>query len=126
MADTGLIPVFTTQFSARLDLALQQMGSKLRGKVDEYSGYVGKQASPLQLLSAVQSRAPSGRFAPKTNTPQGFVRRWVFPVDRVIDQYFDNFDQLRTIVEPKSKAVEGASMACGRDWDDAILAAGYG
>jgi Phage capsid protein len=126
MADTGLIPVFTTQFSARLDLALQQMGSKLRGKVDEYSGYVGKQASPLQLLGAVQSRQPQGRFAPKINTPQSFTRRWVFPQDRVIDQYFDTFDQLRTIVEPKGKAVEGAAMACGRDWDDAIIAAAYG
>lgn len=123
MADLGLIPVFTTQFSQRLDLKLQQMGSMLRGKVDEYSGYVGKQASPMQQLGAVQSRIPQGRFAPKVNQPQDFTRRWVFPQDRAIDQYFDNFDQLRTIVQPQSKAVEGAGMACGRDWDDAIIAA---
>ena len=126
MADLGLIPIFTTQFSQRLDLKLQQMGSKLRGRVDEYSGYVGKQASPMQQIGAVQSRQPQGRFAPKINTPQDFTRRWVFPQDRSIDQYFDNFDQLRTIVEPRSKAVEGASMACGRDWDDAIIAAAFG
>lgn len=123
MADLGLIPVFTTSFSQRLDLKLQQLGSVLRGRVDEYSGYVGKQASPMQQLGAVQSRAPAGRFAPKTNQPQDFTRRWVFPADRAIDQYFDNFDQLRTIVDPKSKAVEGAANACGRDWDDALLAA---
>lgn len=126
MADTGLIPIFTTSFSQRLDLKLQQMGSKLRGKVDEYSGYVGKMASPLQQIGAISSKAPDGRFSPKKNQPEDFTRRWVFPTDRVIDQYFDNFDQLRTIVEPKSKAVEGAAMACGRDWDDAIIAAATG
>lgn len=126
MVDLGLIPIFTTQFTSRLDFKLQQMGSKLRGLVDEYSGYVGKQASPMQQVGAVQSRTPAGRFAPKTNTPQDYTRRWVFPQDKAIDQYFDNFDQLRTIVEPKNKSVENAAMACGRDWDDAIIAAATG
>jgi len=126
MADLGMIPIFTTQFSARLDLKLQQMGSKLRGRVDEYSGYVGKQASPMQQVGAVQSRTPLGRGAPKVFNPQDYTRRWVFPQDKAIDQLYDNFDQLRTIVQPQSKAVENAAMAAGRDWDDAIIAAAFG
>lgn len=123
MADTGLINIMTTQFSQRLDLKLQQQGSKLRSRVDVATGYVGKMVSPVQQVGAVSSKAPAGRFAPKVNTPQDFTRRWVFPLDREIDQYFDNYDQLRTIVEPKSKAVDNAALACGRDWDDEIIAA---
>lgn len=124
VVDQGLIPIMTTKFSNRLDLKLQQMGSKLRGRVDEMGGLVGKQVSPVQQLGAVQSKAPAGRFAPKDRTPQDFTRRWVFPTDREIEQYEDNFDLLRTTVDdPKSKFVESAAMAAGRDWDDAILAA---
>jgi hypothetical protein len=127
MSDQGLIPVYTTKFSSRLDLKLQQKGSKLRGLVDEYVGYVGKQASPMQQMGAVQSKAPNGRFAPKSNTPQDFTRRWVFPQDREIDQYFDNFDQVRTAIDdPKGKATDNAANAAGRDWDDAILSCAAG
>lgn len=127
MADTGLVGLYTTKFSSRLDLKLQQKGSKLRGLVDVGTGYVGKQVSPMQQVGAVQSKAPNGRFSPKSNTPQDFTRRWVTPQDGEIDQYFDNFDQIRTAVDdPKGKAVENASDAAGRAWDDAILAAAFG
>ncbi len=124
--DQGLIPFYTTQFTQRLELKLQQMGSKLRGKVDEYTGYVGKLVSPVNQVGAVKSRAPIGRFAPKAEVVQDYTRRWLTPQDRVIEQYYDNLDQLRTIVEPKSKATENAAMAAGRDWDDGILAAATG
>lgn len=124
--DQGLIPFWTTQFTQRLELKLQQMGSKLRGRVDEYSGYVGKLVSPVNQVGAVKSRAPLGRFVPKAEVTQDYTRRWLTPQDRVIEQYYDNLDQLRTIVEPKSKATENAAMAAGRDWDDAIIAAATG
>lgn len=123
MVDTGEVGIFTTQFTSRLEMKLQQMGSKLRDRVDVATGYVGKQVSPVNQIGAVQSRTPQGRFAPKVNTVQDYTRRWVFPSDKAIDQYFDNFDQLRTIVDPKGKSVDNAAMAAGRDWDDAILAA---
>ena len=35
----GLYQLYTTQFSTNLELKLQQMGSKLRGKVREGEGY---------------------------------------------------------------------------------------
>lgn len=124
--DQGMIPFWTTQFTQRLELKLQQMGSKLRGRVDEYSGYVGKLVSPVNQVGAVKSRAPLGRFVPKAEVVQDYTRRWLTPQDRVIEQYYDNLDQLRTIVEPKSKATENAAMAAGRDWDDAIIAAATG
>lgn len=117
--------LFTTQFSTNLELKLQQMGSKLRGKVAE-GQHVGKQASPINQIGAIQLKAPAGRFSPKNRTDADFTRRWVFPQDGEIDQLIDSFDELKTIVDPKSQYVTNAAMAIGRGWDDAILAAAFG
>ena len=116
----NLINLATTQFSTNLEMKLQQMGSKLRGRLREGT-HVGKQASPINQVGAIQMKAPAGRFAPKNRTDADFTRRWVFPQDGEIDQLIDSFDELRTIVDPKSMYVENASMAVGRGWDDAII-----
>lgn len=116
--------LFTTQFSTNLQLKLQQMASKLRGKVME-GAHVGKQASPVQYMNAVALRAPAGRFAPLNRTDTDFVRRWVFPQDGELAQLIDTFDELRTIVDPKSQYVGNAAAAVGRAWDDAIIAAAF-
>jgi hypothetical protein len=116
----GLFPLETTQFATNLELKLQQMGSKLRGKVNE-GFHTGKMASPVNQVGAIQSKKPAGRYAPKNRTDSDFTRRWVFPTDREIDQLIDSFDELKTIVDPKSAYVENAANACGRDWDDEII-----
>lgn len=118
----GLFPLETTQFSTNLELLLQQQGSKLRSKVRE-GFHVGKMASPINQVGAVQTQAPAGRYAPLNRVDSDFVRRWVFPTDRELPQLIDSFDELKTIVDPKSAYVTGAAYACGRDWDDAIIAA---
>lgn len=121
----NLFKLYTTQFSTNLELKLQQMGSKLRGKVSE-GFHVGKQASPINQIGAIQLKAPEGRFSPKNRTDADFTRRWVFPQDGEIDQLIDSFDELKTIVDPKSQYVTNASNAVGRGWDDAIIAAAFG
>ena len=122
-----LIPaLFTTQYSSLLEVKLQQMGSKLRSRVREATTHVGKQASPVNQIGAIQMKAPAGRFAPKNRTDADFTRRWVTPQDGEIDQLIDSFDELRTIIDPKNMYVENASMAVGRGWDDAIIAAFFG
>lgn len=121
----NLFKLYTTQFSTNLELRLQQMGSKLRGKVRE-GFHVGKQASPVNYISAIQLKAPAGRFSPKNRTDADFQRRWVFPQDGEIDQLIDSFDELKTIVDPKSQYATNAAQAVGRGWDDAIIAAAFG
>ena len=118
----NLYKLWTTQFSTNLTLKLQQQGSKLRGKVME-GFHVGKQASPVQEMGPIALRAPAGRFAPKNRTEADFTRRWVFPQDGEIDQLIDSFDELKTIVDPKSKYSTNAANAVGRAWDDAIITA---
>jgi Phage capsid protein len=123
--DSGLIPLYTTQFSTNLELLLQQKGSKLRSKVEE-GFHVGKMASPINQLGAIVARAPAGRFAPMQRVDSQFVRRWVFPQETEIPQLIDSFDELQTIVDPKSGYVTGAAYAVGRAWDDCIIAAATG
>lgn len=121
----NLYKLWTTQFSTNLELLLQQKGSKLRMHVRE-GAHVGKQASPINQIGAVQMRAPAGRFSPKNRTDADFVRRWVFPIDKELDQYIDSFDELKTIVDPKSQYVEDAANAVGRAYDDIIISAATG
>jgi hypothetical protein len=121
----NLFKLFTTQFSTYLELKLQQMGSKLRGRTKE-GFHVGKQASPINQIAAVAAKQPAGRFAPKNRTDADFTRRWVFPQDVEIDQLIDSFDELRTIVDPKGQYTENAAMAVGRAWDDALINAAFG
>ena len=121
----NLFNLFTTQFSANLEMKLQQMGSKLRGKVRE-GFHVGKQASPINQVGAVALRAPTGRFAPMSRVDADFTRRWVFPQDGELPQLIDSFDELKTIVDPKSQYVTNAANAVGRAWDDTLIAAALG
>ena len=114
--------LFTTQFGTNLELKLQQMGSKLRGKTVE-GFHVGKQAAPINQLTAIRAKRPAGRFAPKDRTDADFVRRWVFPIDGEIDQLIDSFDELKTIIDPKSMYLTNAANAVGRDWDDTLITA---
>lgn len=121
----NLYQLFTTQFSTNLELKLQQTGSKLRGKVRE-GMHQGKQASPINQLGAVQLRAPAGRFAPLARVDADTTRRWVFPQDGELPQLIDSFDELRTIVDPKSAYSTNAANAVGRAWDDCLIAAATG
>lgn len=120
----NLYKLWTEQFSTNLELKLQQMGSKLRGLV-RTGNHVGRQASPVNEVGAIQLKAPAGRFAPKNRTDADFTRRWVFPQDGEIDQLIDSFDELKTIVDPKSTYVENAAMAVGRGFDDALITAAF-
>lgn len=121
----NLYELFTEQFSTNLELLLQQMGSLLRGHVRE-GFHVGKMASPVNQIGAIQMKAPAGRFAPIGRVDASFVRRWVFPREGDIPQLIDSFDELETIVDPKSMYVENAAMATGRAWDDEIISAALG
>ena len=118
--DPGLIPLYTTQFSTNLELLLQQRSSKLRGRVRE-GAHIGKMASPVNQVGALSMKAPAGRFAPLPAQQAAYSRRWVFPQEGELPQLFDTFDELQTVVDPKSALAETASAAAGRAWDDCLI-----
>ncbi len=118
--DAGLIPLYTTQFSTNLELLLQQKGSMLRGRCRE-GAHVGKMASPVNQVGALSLKAPAGRFAPLPSQQAAYDRRWVFPQEGELPQLVDSFDELQTVVDPKSGLVETAANAVGRAWDDCLI-----
>ena len=120
----NLLNLFTTQFSTNLEMTLQQTTSKLRGRVAEGS-HVGKQASPVQYMNPIKVRRGQGRFTPIGRVDTDFQRRWVFPVDVDLPQLIDSWDQLKTIVDPKSQYVTNAAAAFSRDWDDTLITAAH-
>lgn len=118
--DPGLIPLYTTQFSTNLELLLQQRSSKLRGRVRE-GAHMGKMASPVNQVGALSMKAPAGRFAPLPAQQAAYTRRWVFPQEGELPQLVDTFDELQTVVDPKSALAETAASAAGRAWDDCLI-----
>ena len=116
--------LFVETFSTNLQLKLQQKQSKLRGRVME-GFHVGKQASPIDYIGAVQMKAPTGRFAPIQRQDADFTRRFVLPVDREAHQLIDNFDKLRLLMDPTSQYTDVAAAAVSREWDDRIIAAAF-
>jgi hypothetical protein len=120
----NLPKLFTTQFSTILALKLQQRMSKLRGRCME-GFHVGKQASPIQYIGAIQMKPPTGRFAPIGRQDVDFTRRWVMPVDRDANQLIDTFDKLKTALEPTSQYSDVAAAAVAREWDDRLITAAF-
>lgn len=121
----NLPKIFTTEFSTVLRLKLQQRQSKLRGRCME-GFHVGKQASPIQYIGAIQMRAPQGRFSPIARQDVDYTRRWVTPVDKSANQLIDTFDKLKTAIEPTSQYSDVAAAAVAREWDDRLIAAAFG
>jgi len=111
-------------FSTVLALKLQQQQSMLRGRVME-GQHVGKQASPIDYIGAIQMKAPAGRYAPTQPQNTDFTRRWVMPVDKEAFQLIDSYDKLRLLMDPTSQYSSVAAAAVAREWDDRIIAAAF-
>lgn len=113
---------YVQQYATNIQLLLQQKGSKLRGAVMTGS-HVGKQASPVDQIGAVEMIAPAGRFAAMGRVDAAVDRRWVFPNDYELPQLIDSFDKLRLLTDPQSSYVQNAVYAAGRKMDSLIIAA---
>jgi hypothetical protein len=116
------IELLTTQYTSTVQLLLQQMDSRLRGAVLSGS-HVGKMASPVQYIGALQFKQAGDRGSPLVPQTAQYQRRWVFPKDDDLTVQVDTFDELRTIVDPRSPLTAAVSAAGARLFDDLILAA---
>lgn len=116
---------FVQQYANTIDLLLQQKGSKLRDKVTSGS-YMGKQASPVDQVGAIAMLPVGARFAPMGRVDSPLDRRWILPSDFELPQLLDSFDEHRLLIDPKSKYVQNAVYAAGRQIDDLIIDAFFG
>lgn len=129
MANVGNNPfeveLLTTTFTSQLDLLLQQMVSLLRGYVDSKQ-YVGKMGAMVNQIGVVEFKQAGVRYGPIVPQIPQYRRPWVFPNDRDIAILVDQFDELRTIVDPKGGISQAVASAGGRYIDDLIIAAANG
>lgn len=120
------VETLTVQYTAALELLLQQMDTRLRGSVTSKAGYVGKMASPVQYVSPVAFQTPGQRGSTLQPQNVGYQRRWLTPVDKDLTLHVDSFDELRTIVDPKSALSAEVTAAANRFFDDLIISSFFG
>lgn len=113
---------FVQQYSTNIALLLQTRGGKFRSAVTT-GNYVGKQASPVDQIGAVEMQPVTARFGQMGRVDAATDRRWVFPSDFDLPQLIDKFDKLRLITDPQSAYVRNAVMAADRQFDKLIITA---
>ena len=119
---TQITTSFVKQYSANVQLLVQQMGSRLRGAVTLEAGKIGEEVY-MDRISSTDAQKVTSRHgdSPQIDTPHD--RRRVVPVDYDWGDLIDNPDRLRTLIDPASAYSVNAAMAMGRAMDDEIIAA---
>lgn len=110
------------QYSTNVGMLLQQMGTRLRGAVNNYA-LMGKAATVLEQFGAVSPviNLPRHADTPVLDVPQD--RRWAYPTDVEFGALIDDQDKLRLLIDPTGPYTTAAVNALGRGIDDVILSA---
>lgn len=116
---------YVQQYARLLNELVQQRDSRLRQAVTEQR-YEGKAGSPVEQVGSIAMQPVTSRYAPMGRVDAPTDRRWVYPSDFDLPQLLDSFDQLRLLIDPKSKFVENAHFAANRQMDDLIISAMFG
>lgn len=107
-------------YQNRIELLLQQRGSKLSHTVMEES-YVGKGVRALDQVGSSLAVEITGRHQPTDAADTPHDARWVFPRDFGVADFIDEEDLFRMMVNPQSKYGLSQSYALGRQKDDLII-----
>jgi hypothetical protein len=110
------------QYSANVQILMQQKESRLRPLVRVEAGVVGKNAFFDQLnATAAVKRTSRHVDTPLVSTPH--VRRRVTLADYDWADLVDNMDLKKVLTDPTSKYAVNARNAMNRAMDDALIAA---
>ena len=112
---------YVQQYANTIALLLQQKNSRFESAVTVGS-YIGKQASPVDQIGAIDMLPVTTRFAPMGRVDAALDRRWVSPSDFELPQLIDSFDKLRLLNDPSSAYLQNAIQAANRKKDDLIIA----
>jgi hypothetical protein len=121
----NIVTYYVQEYAKRLNELAQQMDSRLRKACTEQR-YTGKAGSPVEQVGAIAMQPVTTRYAPMGRVDAPTDRRWVYPSDFDLPQLLDTFDELRLLIDPKSKFVQNAHFAANRQIDDLIISAMFG
>ena len=120
MANTAPV-AYSKQFSDKIIMQAQQMGSKLSGAVDQMS-QVGETAT-IESLGATEAQDVNNFYAPKLIIDPQHSRRIVTTTPSEWNTLFSDLDKVRMILDPVSNYAQAAAAALGRKVDQKIIAA---
>ena len=112
---------FVNSYHGQLEHIFQQKGSKLRGtlrEVTQNSEYDYWDRLGLATVNEISTRHGD---TPHNEIEHTRRRNQVTGYDT--NEYFDNQDKMRMIIDPKSGYAEAQARALGRQMDDTIIAA---
>ena len=122
---TEITTAMVEQYSANVQILMQQKESRLRQVVRVESGVVGKNAFFDQLNStAAVKRTSRHADTPLVSTPH--VRRRVSLVDYDWADLVDNMDLKKVLIDPSSLYAINARNAMNRAMDDELITAAFG
>lgn len=115
---------FVNSYHAQLEHIFQQKGSKLRGTVREVTQ--NSEYDYWDRLGVADVQEINTRHGDTPHNEIEHTRRRNQVIGYDTNEYFDNQDKLRMIIDPKSGYAQAQAYALGRKMDDAIIAAALG
>lgn len=113
------------QYASRIQLLVQQRGSKLASCCMQES-YTGKSAQVVQQVGSVEATEILGRHSDTELTDTPHAARWVKPRHFGVADMVDEEDLEKILTSPQSTYAMAQQAALGRKWDDIIIAAALG
>ena len=111
---------FVNSYHGQLEHIFQQRGSKLRGTLREVTQ--NSEYDYWDRLGVATVNAITTRHGDTPHNEIEHTRRRNQVVGYDTNEYFDNQDKLRMIIDPKSGYAEAQAFALGRKMDDVIIA----
>jgi hypothetical protein len=117
--------IYAKQYGNTVALLAQQKASRLRNCVTVKTGVVGEETymDQIEAFDALTRTVQTDNLAATTPTVLTFARRKIGLVDYYVAKGIDKMDDLRTLADPSSAAVQSAAAAMGRAIDTAIITA---
>jgi hypothetical protein len=112
---------FVNSYHGQLEHIFQQRGSKLRGTLREVTQ--NAEYDYWDRLGVATVNAITTRHGDTPHNEIEHTRRRNQVIGYDTNEYFDNQDKLRMIIDPKSGYAEAQAFALGRKMDDVIISA---
>lgn len=111
---------FVNEYNTILQALLQQMDARFRPYVMTGT-HVGNGAAPVDQYGSIEAYQPVGRNAPLVGQDVSADRRWVYPNDREIVRWINNYDKMRMLIDPTSEFMRGVAAGMARAEDDICI-----
>lgn len=119
--DARVSQSFVLTYDSNLQLALQQMGPKLRAYVTEKS-VTGEAVAASDVIGTMEMEEIEHRVRSNADDKPQFTKRWLtFPNRFRVGGKFDTEDMMRAAMAPDAEVIRTAAASAGRKVDDIIL-----